>query len=157
MCTSVGTKQIPQSTVCMYVRSLSSFGFQDVTPESFEEKPIIFGDFIKMGASKEDKMYENLADMKKVNHVLNEVCTLYSTHCMYVCTCLFWHPHGHKRFTFTHTRTHTHIHIHKHMRAQAHTYTHVHTHTRTYCHIRVLHHHVLFIYTEHFVHDIVFG
>jgi dynein heavy chain len=50
----------------------SRFFSMDVTPESFEEKPIIFGDFIKMGASKEDKMYENLADMKKVNHVLNE-------------------------------------------------------------------------------------
>ena len=45
-----------------------------MSPETFEEKPIIFGDFIKMGASQEDKMYEDL-DMKKLKHVLNEVRT----------------------------------------------------------------------------------
>ena len=51
-----------------------------MSPETFEEKPIIFGDFIKMGASQEDKMYEDL-DMKKLKHVLNEVCTYVLTLC----------------------------------------------------------------------------
>ena len=44
-----------------------------MTPESFEDSPIIFGDFIKMGADTADKVYEELADMKKLTNVLGEV------------------------------------------------------------------------------------
>ena len=46
---------------------------QDVSPEHFEESPIIFGDFIKIGATDSDKMYEDLVDMKKLYTVLSEV------------------------------------------------------------------------------------
>ena len=41
--------------------------------ETFESSPIIFGDFIKMGADPSDRLYEELADMKKIRNVLNEV------------------------------------------------------------------------------------
>lgn len=47
--------------------------FKDVSPEKFEESPIIFGDFIKMGAADSDRMYEDLMDMKKLFAVLSEV------------------------------------------------------------------------------------
>jgi dynein heavy chain len=43
---------------------------QSVEPEAFVTTPIIFGDFIKMGANKEDKLYEELADINKVKNVL---------------------------------------------------------------------------------------
>ena len=46
---------------------------QDITPERLEEKPIIFGDYMKMGAAKDDRMYEEIADFKKVTNVLTEV------------------------------------------------------------------------------------
>ena len=47
--------------------------------EKFEASPIIFGDFIKMGADPSDRLYEELADVKKIRNVLNEVvkCTLF--------------------------------------------------------------------------------
>lgn len=41
--------------------------------EKFESSPIIFGDFIKVGADPSDRLYEELADMKKISSVLNEV------------------------------------------------------------------------------------
>ena len=44
-----------------------------MTAESFEDSPIIFGDFIKMGADTADKVYEELADMRKLTNVLGEV------------------------------------------------------------------------------------
>ena len=46
---------------------------QDVSAEKFEESPIIFGDFMKMGADPADRIYEELTDMKKVFNVLSEV------------------------------------------------------------------------------------
>ena len=50
--------------------------------ETFESSPIIFGDFIKMGADPSDRLYEELADMKKIRNVLNEVqFNIY--HCTY--------------------------------------------------------------------------
>lgn len=51
-----------------------SFLLQDVSAEKFEESPIIFGDYLKMGASQSDRIYEELVDMKKVASVLSEVC-----------------------------------------------------------------------------------
>ncbi|KAK7497834.1 hypothetical protein BaRGS_00010968 [Batillaria attramentaria] len=45
---------------------------ESVDPESFVTNPIIFGDFLKMGAAPEDKMYEELADMNKLRNVLQD-------------------------------------------------------------------------------------
>ncbi|XP_068444624.1 dynein axonemal heavy chain 6 isoform X2 [Clinocottus analis] len=39
-------------------------------PSYFVTQPIIFGDFIKLGAEKEDRLYEDLTDMKKIQDVL---------------------------------------------------------------------------------------
>ena len=44
-----------------------------MSAEKFEEVPIIFGDFLKVGAAQSDRMYEELVNMKKVGAVLNEV------------------------------------------------------------------------------------
>ena len=49
---------------------------QDISAEKFEESPIIFGDYMKMGASQADRIYEELVDMKKVANILTEVCLL---------------------------------------------------------------------------------
>lgn len=38
-----------------------------------ETNPIIFGDFMKMGADAADRMYEDLTDMNKLKNVLNDV------------------------------------------------------------------------------------
>ena len=48
-------------------------------PELFETKPILFGDFMKMGAEPSDRMYEELTDMNKLQNILNDVrrCTFY--------------------------------------------------------------------------------
>ena len=54
---------------------------QDITPERLEEKPIIFGDYMKMGAAKDDRMYEEIADFRKVTNVLTEVSRLISITC----------------------------------------------------------------------------
>lgn len=50
--------------------------FQDYGADKFEDSPIIFGDFIKIGASESDRLYEELVDMKKVKYVLSEVGSL---------------------------------------------------------------------------------
>ena len=42
-------------------------------PTSFATNPIIFGDFMKMGADKEDKYYEDIANMDKLRNVLQDV------------------------------------------------------------------------------------
>ena len=44
-------------------------------PEMFIENPILFGDFLKMGADKADKMYEELNDFVKLKTILNDVST----------------------------------------------------------------------------------
>ena len=46
---------------------------QEITPESFVTDPIIFGDYIKMGAEKHDRLYEELSDLKKLKSVLQDV------------------------------------------------------------------------------------
>lgn len=46
---------------------------QTVEQESFVKSPIIFGDFMKIGAEKEDKLFEDLIDMKKLKTVLVDV------------------------------------------------------------------------------------
>ncbi|XP_028414460.1 dynein heavy chain 6, axonemal-like [Dendronephthya gigantea] len=45
---------------------------QNVDPELFETKPILFGDFMKMGAEPSDRMYEELTDMNKLQNILND-------------------------------------------------------------------------------------
>ena len=46
---------------------------QEIPPEKFESDPIIFGDFMKVGAAKSDRIYEDITDMKKLHSVLSEV------------------------------------------------------------------------------------
>ena len=47
--------------------------FQTIDPVSFVESPIIFGDFIKMGAEPADKIYEELSNLDKLKSVLQDV------------------------------------------------------------------------------------
>jgi len=49
------------------------FCFQTIEPKSFETDPIIFGDYIKVGAEKADRVYEDLSNIEKVKAVLGEV------------------------------------------------------------------------------------
>ena len=44
-----------------------------MAPEKFESDPIIFGDFMKVGAAKADRIYEDITDRKKLHSVLTEV------------------------------------------------------------------------------------
>ena len=39
----------------------------------FIDNPILFGDFLKMGADKADRMYEELNDFTKLKTILNDV------------------------------------------------------------------------------------
>nr|XP_014351765.1 PREDICTED: dynein heavy chain 6, axonemal-like [Latimeria chalumnae] len=41
-------------------------------PEYFVAKPIIFGDFMKIGVDKADRVYEDLADIEKIRSVLQD-------------------------------------------------------------------------------------
>ena len=41
--------------------------------EKFETAPILFGDFMKMGADPSDRIYEELADISKVKNLLADV------------------------------------------------------------------------------------
>ncbi|TFK08141.1 activating transcription factor 7-interacting protein 1 [Platysternon megacephalum] len=43
-----------------------------VDPDYFVRKPIIFGDFLKMGADKADRIYEDLTDTEKIISVLQD-------------------------------------------------------------------------------------
>jgi len=47
-----------------------------MSAEKFEESPIVFGDFMKMGTDQADRIYEELTDMKKVSNILSEVSQL---------------------------------------------------------------------------------
>ena len=44
----------------------------------FTSQPIIFGDYIKVGADKVDRMYEDLSTNAKVKQVLADVSIQYS-------------------------------------------------------------------------------
>ena len=39
----------------------------------FAEKPIIFGDFMKMGAEKSERLYEEITDYEKLKSVFGDV------------------------------------------------------------------------------------
>ncbi|KAH0628434.1 hypothetical protein JD844_009589 [Phrynosoma platyrhinos] len=43
-----------------------------VDPDSFAQKPILFGDYIKIGVEKADRLYEELPDMEKIMGVLQD-------------------------------------------------------------------------------------
>ena len=49
---------------------------QAIEPASFHKTPIIFGDFIKIGADKADRVYEELSNVPKVKQALGDVSTL---------------------------------------------------------------------------------
>ena len=51
--------------------SIKYFG-KDISPEKLESDPIIFGDFMKMGAPAADRVYEDLVDIRKVRNVLGD-------------------------------------------------------------------------------------
>nr|XP_019939373.1 PREDICTED: dynein heavy chain 6, axonemal [Paralichthys olivaceus] len=44
----------------------------NLEPSYFVTQPIIFGDFIKVGVDKEDRLYEDLTDMNKIQTVLQD-------------------------------------------------------------------------------------
>ena len=46
---------------------------QNVDPDTFVTKPIIFGDFMKMGAEEADRLYEDIVDLNKLRNVLGDV------------------------------------------------------------------------------------
>lgn len=46
--------------------------------EKFETSPILFGDFMKMGADPADRIYEELVDISKVKNLLADVSSLAS-------------------------------------------------------------------------------
>ena len=50
-----------------------SFYNQNVESEKFETNPILFGDFMKMGAEPADRIYEELVDISKVKALLADV------------------------------------------------------------------------------------
>ncbi|XP_038058163.1 dynein heavy chain 6, axonemal-like isoform X3 [Patiria miniata] len=45
---------------------------QNIEPETFVKKPIIFGDFMKMGAEENDRLYEDIMDLNKLKNVLQD-------------------------------------------------------------------------------------
>jgi len=47
---------------------------QTIEPESFVTHPILFGDFMKIGAEKSDRVYEELNNLEKLKTVLTDVC-----------------------------------------------------------------------------------
>ncbi|XP_075319652.1 dynein axonemal heavy chain 6 [Odontesthes bonariensis] len=50
----------------------------NLEPTYFVTQPIIFGDFIKVGSEKEDRLYEELTDVKKIQAVLQEYLNDYN-------------------------------------------------------------------------------
>ncbi|KAM4603926.1 dynein axonemal heavy chain 6 [Polymixia lowei] len=51
----------------------------NLEPTYFVTKPIIFGDFIKVGAEKAERLYEDLTDMEKIQAVLQDYLDDYNT------------------------------------------------------------------------------
>ncbi|CAL8330997.1 unnamed protein product [Merluccius merluccius] len=51
----------------------------NLEPSYFVTEPIIFGDFIKLGAEKDDRVYEDLTDMEKIGAVLQDYLDDYNT------------------------------------------------------------------------------
>ncbi|RXN25582.1 dynein heavy chain axonemal [Labeo rohita] len=51
----------------------------NIEPMYFVNQPIIFGDFIKVGVDKADRVYEDLTDMEKIRQVLQDYLDDYNT------------------------------------------------------------------------------
>ncbi|TRY65354.1 hypothetical protein DNTS_005929 [Danionella cerebrum] len=51
----------------------------NIEPSFFTSQPIIFGDFIKVGADKTDRVYEDLTDMERIRQVLQDYLEDYNT------------------------------------------------------------------------------
>ncbi|KAK7012183.1 Dynein heavy chain 6 axonemal, partial [Biomphalaria glabrata] len=45
---------------------------ENFDPHSFIKDPLLFGNFMKMGCPPEEKFYEEISDMNKLQHVLGE-------------------------------------------------------------------------------------
>lgn len=58
--------------------------FQNIEPNSFIENPIIFGDFMKIGAEKSDRLYEELTDMTKLKNILQDVSSVVMSFLLFV-------------------------------------------------------------------------
>jgi dynein heavy chain len=43
-----------------------------IEPTTFVQKPIIFGDFMKVGAPKNERLYEEITDMNKIRNILQD-------------------------------------------------------------------------------------
>lgn len=43
----------------------------------FVEKPVIFGDFMKMGADKQDRLYEEITDYEKMKSIFQDVILIH--------------------------------------------------------------------------------
>jgi len=48
-----------------------------------EYKPIVFGDFMKMGADASDRIYEDLTDLNKLKNILNDVGVVFLFCCLF--------------------------------------------------------------------------
>lgn len=67
---------------CDILSQMASKHFnQDYAAETFEKKPIIFGDFMKMGAEPKDRVYEDIKDSAKLMKVLNDYLDDYNMSC----------------------------------------------------------------------------
>ena len=62
------SRNIPDCSVLRWL-------LQDHAAEKFETHPIIFGDFLKIGAPAIDRVYDDLQDLKKLGVVLSDVST----------------------------------------------------------------------------------
>jgi dynein heavy chain len=58
------------------------FGNQ-LEPKLFAEKPIIFGDFMKMGADKADRLYEEIHDYDKLKSIFQDVSVAFTKYFLY--------------------------------------------------------------------------
>ena len=50
---------------------------QQIDPNMFSKKPIIFGDFMKMGAEKSERLYEEISDYEKLKSIFEDVSGLF--------------------------------------------------------------------------------
>ena len=66
----------------MTYNHLCAYHDQNVESTTFETNPILFGDFMKMGADPADRIYEELADVSKVKSLLADVRSL---NCVFKC------------------------------------------------------------------------
>ncbi|KAM9845816.1 dynein axonemal heavy chain 6 [Aulostomus maculatus] len=66
------------STICEIASR--HFGISQ-EPSDFVSKPIIFGDFIEMGVSKEQRVYKDLTDMDEIRSVLQDYLSDYNKTC----------------------------------------------------------------------------